>query len=206
VLKKLSVLIGVALVLVLLDQWAKYEIASHLTYRFEGKDTWGARMAALYSGKDAQSGLEGYHFRPKRSITIADGYLRLRYAENPGAAWGLFRNFDERIRGPLFHLVSLGAVVLITFYFLRLTGDRRERWAYLGLPLVLGGALGNYVDRLARGFVIDFIEAHWHDTWYFPSFNVADSCITVGVAMLVLDAIFRREGQRSTARSTSPRA
>jgi len=199
VLKKLSVLIGVALVLVLLDQWAKYEIASHLTYRFEGKDTWGARIAALYSGQDVQFGPDGYHFRPKRSITVADGYLRFRYAENPGAAWGLFRNFDESVRGPLFHLVSLGAVVLITFYFLRLSGDPREKWAYLGLPLVLGGALGNYVDRLARGFVIDFIEAHWRDTWYWPSFNVADSAICVGVAMLVLDAIFRREDRRAPA-------
>ena len=98
------------------------------------------------------------------------------------------------MRGPLFHLVSIGAVFLIVYYYRKLTwGERIERWARWGLPLVLGGAIGNYVDRLARSFVIDFIEAHWFDKWAWPSFNVADSAICVGVGMLVLDAIVRRE-------------
>jgi signal peptidase II len=60
---------------------------------------------------------------------------------------------------------------------------------------VLGGALGNYLDRLARGFVIDFIEAHWHERATWPSFNVADSCIVVGVGLLLLDGLLRRESK-----------
>jgi signal peptidase II len=58
---------------------------------------------------------------------------------------------------------------------------------------VLGGALGNYVDRIARGFVIDFLEAHWFDKAAWPSFNIADAAICVGVGMLVVDAFVRRE-------------
>ena len=99
-------------------------------------------------------------------------------------------------RGPLFHLVSIGAVVLITVYYLRLGGTRQERWALIGLPLVLGGAIGNYVDRLARGFVIDFLEAHWKDVYTWPSFNVADSAIVVGVILLLIDGIVRRSERR----------
>jgi signal peptidase II len=118
----------------------------------------------------------------------------LRYQENPGAAWGLFRNLPEDVRAPLFHVVSIGAIILILHYFRKLTGtDRAERWALWGLPLVLGGAIGNYFDRLARGFVIDFIEAHWFTKATWPSFNVADTAICIGVGMLVLDALIRRE-------------
>ena len=89
--------------------------------------------------------------------------------------------------------MSIGAVVLITLYYLRLAGTKEERWALVGLPLVLGGAIGNWVDRLARGFVIDFIEAHWKDTYTWPSFNVADSAIVVGVILLLVDGMVRRE-------------
>lgn len=62
-------------------------------------------------------------------------------------------------------------------------------WVAAGLALVAGGALGNVWDRLAQGYVVDFLQFHWHG-WYFPAFNVADSCITVGAALLILDGLF----------------
>jgi len=196
--RNLLFLIGVALAVVALDQWTKYLVVDELTSRLEGRS--GAdRVAAFYSKGDSVAGPDGYHFRQWRAINLSDQFLRLRYAENPGAAWGLFRTLPEQIRGPLFHFVSIGAVVLITYYFLKLTGSRSEKWAFWGLPLVMGGAVGNYLDRLARGFVVDFIEAHYLDRAAWPSFNVADSAICVGVGMLVLDAILRREGKRSPA-------
>jgi signal peptidase II len=66
-----------------------------------------------------------------------------------------------------------------------------------GLALVLGGALGNLVDRLRLGYVVDFISVHYRD-WYFPTFNIADSAISVGAALLILDSL-RRSGPRTTA-------
>lgn len=191
--RKVLTLFGIALAVVLVDQAVKYWMVDELTTRFDGLRTVGERVAALY-GQPPPEGFDGLHFRPKRSFTISPGYLRIRYAENTGAAFGLFRNLPPPVRGPLFHLVSIGAVILITVYFLRLSGDAHaERFVRAGLPLVLGGALGNYVDRLARGFVIDFVEAHWHDRVAWPSFNVADACIVVGVGLLLLDGLVRRE-------------
>ncbi len=191
--KKLATLFAIAFAVVVLDQAVKFWMVAELTSRFDGLPTLGARLQAMY-GSPPPEGYDGLHFRPKRSFTLSPDYLRIRYAENTGAAFGLFRGLPPAARGLLFHLVSLGAVVLITLYYLRLSSTApEERFARIGLALVLGGALGNYLDRLARGFVVDFVEAHWHERATWPSFNVADSCIVVGVGLLLLDGLVRRE-------------
>jgi signal peptidase II len=191
--RKYLLLLSVALGVIVLDQWTKYLVVRELTTRLDDRPTLGERLSAMY-GEPPPLGYDGLHFRSKRHIELFPSFFRLRYAENPGAAWGLFRSLPPHIRGPLFHVVSLGAVVFITWYFSRLGGrDPKERWALWGLPLVLGGALGNYIDRLARAFVIDFLEAHWYDKAAWPSFNVADSAIVVGVGMLMVDAFVRKE-------------
>ena len=199
--RKLVVLYVSALALVLVDQWVKYEMVERLTTRFDALPSVSARLGALY-GPAPAPGWDGLHFRPKQPIVFSQDFLMLRYAENPGAAFGLFRRLPPGARGPLFHLVSIGAVVLITVYYLRLRGTKEERWALVGLPLVLGGAIGNWVDRLARAFVIDFIEAYWKDVYTWPSFNVADSAIVVGVILLLIDGVVRRE--RKTATTPTP--
>jgi len=189
---KLLLLLGVAVVIIGLDQWTKFLVLRELTTAMDGATTRAEQLRVMFS--NAPGPANPLHYEQKRSITVSENFFRLRYAENPGAAWGLFRNLPEEVRGPLFHIVSLAAVILISFYFAQLTGaDPKERWALYGLPLVLGGALGNYVDRIARGFVIDFLEAHWFDKVAWPSFNVADAAICVGVGMLVVDAYVRRE-------------
>ncbi len=193
--RKYLILLVVALGVIALDQWTKYRVVAELTTRFDGRETLGERLAALY-GEPPPLGRYGLHFDSKRHIEVAENFFRLRYAENPGAAWGMFRNLPPHIRGPLFHVVSVGAVLLIGYYFTKLTGkDPQEKWALWGLPLVLGGALGNYIDRVSRAFVIDFLEAHWHDRAHFPSFNVADAAICVGVGLLLIDAFVRKEEQ-----------
>ncbi len=191
--RKLLVLIGLALAVVLLDQWSKYAVVDALTYRLDRGTSLGERLGLMYSRDPGPTGPDGLHFRPKRSITVSEKFFRLRYAENPGAAWGLLRTVPENIRGPFFHLVTLLAVGIISYYFLQLRGTRQERWAYWGLPLVLGGALGNWIDRVSRSFVVDFLEAHWMDRIAWPSFNIADAAICVGVGMLLIDALVRRE-------------
>jgi signal peptidase II len=182
-------LVLVALVVVIADQWTKFLVLDRLTTAF---DEAPSRLGAFW-GSAPSASFDGYHFRPKEQVVLSDEYFRLRYAENPGAAFGLFRNVPADLRGPLFHLVSIGAVVLIAYYFRKLKGEKNEVWAKWGLPLVLGGAIGNYVDRLARGFVIDFLEAHWHESAYWPAFNVADSAIVVGVGLLLVDSFVRKE-------------
>ena len=193
--RKYLYLLVITLGVIALDQWSKYAVVEELTTRFDGLGSTGERLSAMY-GEPPPLGMDGRHFRSKRSVELSESFLRLRYEENPGAAWGLFRNLPPNLRGPLFHVVSLGAVVLIGYYFSKLSGTNpAERWALWGLCLVLGGALGNYIDRLARGFVVDFVQAHWKDQAYWPSFNVADMAICVGVGMLILDAFVRKEKQ-----------
>jgi signal peptidase II len=101
---------------------------------------------------------------------------------------------------PLFHVITLAAVIFILYFFHQLRGNSaREKVALWGLALVLGGAVGNYIDRVARGFVIDFLEAHWHDRATWPSFNVADAAICVGVGLLILESFLKREPKKAAA-------
>jgi signal peptidase II len=193
--RKYVILLALCLGVVVLDQWTKYAAVGALTTRFDGLDTPSARLEAFF-GEMPPAGAGGLHFRPSGSVTLSESFLRLRYAENKGAAWGLFRDLPESVRGPLFHVITLGAVVLILGYYRKLdVRDPAQRWAVWGLPLVLGGALGNYIDRLTRGFVVDFIQAHWFDKAYWPSFNIADAAICVGVGMLLIDGFVRRESK-----------
>ncbi|KFE68143.1 signal peptidase II [Hyalangium minutum] len=194
--RKYLILLVITLGAVALDQWTKYDVVGSLTTRFDGLETTGERLKAMYGSDVPPPGVDGRHFRAKRSVEVLESFLRLRYEENPGAAWGMFRTLPREVRGPLFHVVSIGAVILIGYYFTKLSGkDPKERWALWGLSLVLGGALGNYIDRVARGFVVDFVQAHWKDQAYWPSFNVADMAICVGVGMLILDAFVRKDPQ-----------
>ncbi len=182
-------LVAVAFVVIALDQWTKFIVLDRLTTAFDDAPS----KLGVFFGKAPEPGFDGYHFRSKDQIVLSDDYFRFRYAENPGAAFGLFRNVPPDLRGPLFHLVSIGAVILIAFYFSKLRGAKDERFAKWGLPLVLGGALGNYLDRLSRSFVIDFLEAHWLEKAYWPAFNVADTAIVVGVGLLLIDSFVRKE-------------
>lgn len=183
------VLLGSVVVAILAaDQLTKFRTLDTLSRAFEGASS----PLSVFVGAAPEPGYDGYHFRPTEPVVLSESFLRLRYAENPGAAFGLFRNVPDRWRGPLFHLVTLGAVALCLFHLRKLTGAANERWARWGFPLVLGGALGNYLDRLARGFVIDFIEAHWFEKAYWPAFNLADSAIVVGVGLLLVDSFVRK--------------
>jgi signal peptidase II len=184
-------LLSVAAVVVLLDQWAKFAVLDRLTTAFDGAPS----KFGVFFGEAPAPGYDTYHYRPKEQVVLSDDFFRLRYAENPGAAFGLFARVPEQYRGPLFFLVTIGAVVLVVHSARKLKGEPKERFARLGLPLVLGGAMGNFIDRLARGFVIDFLEAHWFDKAYWPAFNIADSGIVVGVILLLVDSFVRPDDE-----------
>ena len=92
----------------------------------------------------------------------------------------------DRFRYPLFMAVTVAAVVFVLGAYRKLGRD--QRWEQVALALILAGALGNFVDRVARGYVIDFVEWYWWNRpdLRWPTFNVADSSLVVGVAMLLL--------------------
>jgi signal peptidase II len=118
--------------------------------------------------------------------TIIDGFFDMRYVENHGGAWGLLRDTTHSFRMPFFVATSILAIVFLLFLRSRL--HLRRRWSGWAFPLIFGGAVGNLVDRIRMGYVIDFLEFHLKGV-HWPTFNVADIGITVGVALLLLDSI-----------------
>jgi len=120
------------------------------------------------------------------SWLVIDGVLRLTYVQNRGAAFGILSDADLPYQPLLFAVVSLAALGAIAAYAWRLPA--RSRLPQTALALIMGGALGNLIDRGRLGYVIDFVDAYW-GTHHWPAFNVADSAISVGVVLLVLDIL-----------------
>ena len=118
---------------------------------------------------------------------VVSGLLSLSHVRNRGAAFGILSDADLPYQSALFVALSLVALGAIVLYARRL-----PQTAYLpqtALALILGGALGNLIDRVRFGYVTDFVHIYWkHYSW--PDFNVADSAITVGVCLLLLDMLF----------------
>jgi signal peptidase II len=128
------------------------------------------------------------HMVLHQSIPIIPGFLNLTYVRNTGAAFGMFASPSPGLRSALLLLFSLVAIGLIAWIWIR---DRRASGLYVSsLGLILGGALGNLLDRARLGEVVDFVDAYW-GRYHWPAFNVADSAITVGVALFALHLVFQ---------------
>ena len=120
------------------------------------------------------------------SVVLVPGYLELRYAENCGAAFGMLDESPRWLRAGVFMTAGTLAIIALMWMFMRGSGGPLFAWS---VPLVVSGAIGNMVDRVRLGYVIDFIHFHIHSSFEWPTFNVADSTITVGVALLLLDGL-----------------
>jgi len=151
---------------------------------------------------------------PLDPMVVFEGHLNFALAYNRGGAWGLLQNASETLRRPFFLVVSVAAIAfIVSLYGKLLPNQRALRW---GLPLVLGGALGNLADRVTRGSVVDFIDYRaswvegmnqliakvaggWHVTDHWPTFNVADISICVGVGLMAVDML--TSGRRNAERA-----
>lgn len=127
------------------------------------------------------------------SIPIIPGIFAIVHVLNPGAAFGFLASRPASFRNPFFIGISLVAIVFIVLYRHRELEDRSL--PSFALSLILGGAIGNLVDRLRVGMVIDFLDVHYYQ-YHWPAFNVADSCITIGVSLMLLELIL--DGRRRT--------
>lgn len=144
-------------------------------------------------------------------VVVVENHLSFVMAHNKGGAWGLLQGETENVRRPFFLLVSVAAILFIVTLYRRL--QPRQHALKWGLPLVLGGALGNVFDRVRYGHVIDFIDyrADWIKslnelvqkyypkhvvTDHWPTFNVADIAICVGVALMAVDMLTSRRGKK----------
>ena len=122
------------------------------------------------------------HFGLNQTLPLIPGWLDVTYTRNPGAAFSLFATMPQWFRHGFFLGISFAAIVVLGVLMARRTTPARIAAAF---ALVLGGTIGNLIDRLSRGLVTDFIYFH-HASFSYPVFNIADSAITVGVAMILL--------------------
>lgn len=138
------------------------------------------------------------------TIRVIEGWFHLTYAENSGMAFGMLRGWN-----PVLIFVSIFAIVFIFVYYRQF---KSNGWMRVSLGLLLGGALGNLVDRVIFGHVTDFIRVRWWFINYrwWPSFNIADACVCVGAAMLIIGMFERSKSmdlsnQVETANYPSPK-
>jgi signal peptidase II len=134
-------------------------------------------------------------FDVHQSRTLIAGLFDITYVRNSGAAFGLFASVDSSIKAILLNSIAVLVFLVVSAYALR--SSHRSIRLQLGFALILGGAVGNLLDRVRFGYVVDFLDFsisghHW------PAFNVADSAICVGVGLLFLDML-RNEGEEAAA-------
>ena len=124
------------------------------------------------------------------SIEIIPGLLSFTHARNYGVAFGFLNNVNFPFKTAFMTLVALTALTAISIYAMR--SDIPRMTAKIGLALVIGGAVGNLIDRITAGYVVDFIDLHVAD-FHWPAFNIADSFITAGIIGLILAELLNRE-------------
>ena len=120
---------------------------------------------------------------------IIPGFFQLVHIRNKGAIFGFFSQSGNRFVFLFLTLASLAALCLVVYYFFK--AHPKDRLFNISLSLIMAGALGNFSDRIFKGYVIDFLDVSVKG-WHWPSFNVADSCISIGAVLLIFLFLFKR--------------
>ena len=120
------------------------------------------------------------------SLSVIPGFFSLTRVHNTGAAFGLLNGVDFAFKAAILALLQTAALVGLTVYVAMLAPE--QRLTRLGLSFVIGGAIGNLIDRVVAGYVLDFFDFYWGG-WHFWAFNIADASITIGVALMILDLL-----------------
>ncbi len=129
-------------------------------------------------------------------VDVIPGFLSLTRVHNTGAAYGLMNDVDFPFKTVVMTLVACAAIAGLALWGATL--EAGQQLARKGLAFVLGGAVGNLIDRVTAGYVLDFVDVYY-GTWHFWAFNVADAAITIGVALMLLDFLW--PGTRRVSRT-----
>ncbi len=133
-------------------------------------------------------------------IIVIPGILDITYVENSGGAFGIFGGLSAPYKTIIFTVFALAAIALILYYIIKITLDSPS--IYWGLALILSGAIGNFVDRLRLGYVVDFINLHYKN-YHWPVFNVADMTICIGLAVIGISYLFLSSKEKKEKKALS---
>ncbi len=133
------------------------------------------------------------HYLTFNQPTFVTFFFNLTLAQNPGAAFSLLAQAGGW-QGWLFGFIAILVSTVIIYWLYKLPSDKI--WLPVALALILGGALGNLCDRLAHGYVVDFLD-FYIGNWHWPAFNLADSAISIGAVMLIIDIVWHRQSKAS---------
>ena len=120
------------------------------------------------------------------SVTVVPGFANLTHVQNSGAAFGILNAAEFPFKTVLIAVIATAALFGVGIYAASLA--RHQLAARVGLAFIIGGAAGNLLDRIVAGSVVDFVDVYWR-TYHFWAFNAADSAITIGVAIMILDML-----------------
>ncbi len=135
-------------------------------------------------------------FELHEGVLVIPGFFNLTRVHNTGAAFGMLNAVDFPFKTAALSVVAAAALAGLAFFAATLPA---AQWlSRLGIALIIGGAAGNLIDRIALGYVTDFVDLYWQG-WHFWAFNVADAAITVGVALMILDML--RAGRHRVSRT-----
>ncbi len=175
------------------DMWRKKPARKHWTF-------WITMAFVLACDQVTKAMVE--RFIPLyESIPVIGGLFNIIHVKNTGVAFGLFAGDISPFRTVFFIGITIVALIVIFLIFRRIKGDRFL--VPLSLGMIMAGAVGNLVDRIRWGYVVDFLDVYWHD-FHWPAFNVADSAITVGVLLLLIENLFlsrEKDGSGEVTRS-----
>jgi signal peptidase II len=126
------------------------------------------------------------HLELHEPVVVVPGLFNLTLVRNSGVAFGLFQDSDSPFKPFVLSLIAFAAILAIIYYAMKL--DPHQAGLRLILSVVMGGILGNFIDRLYNGSVVDFLEVYWRN-FHWPTFNLADSAISIGIILLLLDSL-----------------
>jgi len=126
------------------------------------------------------------HIPPHQILTVIPGFFNIMLVENRGMAFGIFNQTHSGVSYFFLLATTIAAIVVILLFFFLV--KKSQLWLSIGLALILGGAIGNFIDRVHLGYVIDFFDFYLSG-YHWPAFNMADSAVTVGTLWLLLNIV-----------------
>ena len=135
--------------------------------------------------------VKNYFTFPFFKYEVIKGFFNLVYVKNRGVAFGLLRNLNGKHRDIFLIYLPLGIILIIFLYLI--SAKKISKFSFIGFNLIIAGAVGNLIDRYFYGYVVDFIDLYYKN-FHWPAFNFADSYITIGTILLIIDGIYQKRG------------